>query len=70
MCGRAVHPTKVMRERAREIVMDEREAEQHAWTEQKMREHITELQHEITQKRSALAHAQKRLLAHLKRRSA
>ena len=70
MCGRAVHPSKKMLTYARKLRIEEQEAEQHEWTETKMREHIEVLQAEIAEKRAHLKHAQKHLLAHLKRRTA
>lgn len=70
MCGRATHPSQKMLSYARRILIDEREAEQHEWTETKMLEHIDALQQEIAVKRKELAAAQKHLLAHRRRRTA
>ena len=70
MCGRAVHPTGKMLDYASRVRMEEREAEEHEWTETKMREHITVLEGEIVAKRRELKHAQKQLLQHVRRRSA
>lgn len=70
MPGRAVHPSPKMLHDAHRVTMEAREAEQHEWTETKMREHIDGLQQEIAVKRKELANAQKHLLEHRKRRTA